>query len=151
MKRMIMFIFLFVGTVMMADAQSRDLNIWSIFETDQVVPSSRKIETRVKGRALSKYRLNYYRSVRIKPTADEAATIYALFRKDWGDNPNYKIYGSGSFENICLMLPRQGKDNRFVCLVRRGSKRHIQELTLIYMEGSISSINELKSLIGKSE
>lgn len=151
MKRILMVIFLFVVTALMVDAQSRDLNIWSIFETDQVVPSSRKIETRVKGRALSKYRLNYYRSVRMKPSADEAASIYALFKKDWGDNPNYKIYGSSSFENICLMLPRQGKDNRFMCLVRKGTKRHIQELTLIYLEGSVSSINELKSLIGKSE
>lgn len=151
MNRIIIVIAIWLGSVLAANAQSRTLNIWSVFETDQVVPTNRKIETRVKGKALSKYRLHYYRSVRMKPSVEEANTIYALFDKDRGDNPNYKIYESAAYENICLMLPKQGKENRFVCLVRKGTRKHIKEMTLIYMEGSVNSIQELKALIGKSE
>ena len=66
-----LFIYILLTMVSTAvNAQSANLKVNQIF-TGKVIPLERMVVTKVKGRALSKYGLNYYRSARFVASRKE--------------------------------------------------------------------------------
>ena len=59
-----MIIMTWLITIATAQAQS-GLNVSPLFE-GKIIPTQRMVETRVKGKMLSKYQLTFFRSVRFK-------------------------------------------------------------------------------------
>ena len=55
---------------------------------------------------------------------------------------NYSSEKSRSKETLMLQLPKQGNQNRFLCY-----KRNNEEVTVIYMEGTLNSLDTLRELI----
>jgi hypothetical protein len=55
---------------------------------------------------------------------------------------NYSSGKSHSRETLMLQLPKQGNQNRFLCY-----KRNNDEVTVIYMEGTLNSLDTLRELI----
>lgn len=107
-----------------------------------VVPQKQMVEVKVKGRALSEYRLNFYHSVRFTATKPQKATIDALVAAD-------RRSAKGTEErnaSTILTLPQRGKTNRFLCYLTKQKGRAVVT-TLAYMEGSVSNIDELRRLI----
>ena len=64
MKRVLLIIVAWLSIVVTAGAQS-GLNIEPLF-AGKIIPQQRMVETRVKGKMLSKYQLTFFRSVRFK-------------------------------------------------------------------------------------
>ena len=64
MRQILIIIITWLLTFATAQAQS-GLNVAPLFE-GKIIPQQRMVETRVRGKMLSKYQLNYFRSVRFK-------------------------------------------------------------------------------------
>ena len=130
-----------------ANAQS-GLNIEPLF-AGKIIPQQRMVETRVKGKMLSKYQLTLFRSVRFQANnKQEINRVHDLIELDIKKNPgfaygeNYSSKKSHSKETYMLQLPKQGSQNRFLCY-----KRNKEEITVIYMEGTLNSLSTLRELI----
>lgn len=124
------------------------LNISPLFE-GKIVPQQRMVETRVKGKMLSKYQLTFFRSVRFQADSKQEITrVRDLIELDNKKNPgfayaeNYSNEKSHSKETLMLQLPKQGSQNRFLCYKRKG-----EEVVVIYMEGTLNSLETLRELI----
>ena len=147
MKRVLMIITACFSMLMSVEAQS-GLHISPLFE-GKIIPQQRMVETRVKGKMLSKYQLTLFRSVRFNAnTKQEIAHIHDLIELDKKQNQvhpyseNYSSKKSRSKETLMLQLPKTDKHNRFLCY-----KRNNDEITVIYMEGTLSSLDTLRELI----
>ena len=137
-------------------AQS-NMNISDLFE-GKVVPASQMVETRIRGKAISQYKLTYFHSVRFK--ADEALVkrVDHLAVKDFvNDSEKLKdrkpdsrgfyhsnslkvANGKKSFTQMYELEPH-GSTNRYLCY-----KVVDDVMTVIYLEGSVSSLDELKKI-----
>ena len=147
MKRVLLIIVAWLSIVVTAGAQS-GLNIEPLF-AGKIIPQQRMVETRVKGKILTKYQLTYFRSVRFKANnKQEINRVHDLIELDIKKNPgfaygeNYSSKKSHSKETFMLQLPKQGSQNRFLCY-----KRNKEEITVIYMEGTLNSLSTLRELI----
>ena len=147
MKRVLLIIVAWLSIVVTAGAQS-GLNIEPLF-AGKIIPQQRMVETRVKGKMLTKYQLTYFRSVRFKANnKQEINHVHDLIELDIKKNPgfaygeNYSSKKSHSKETFMLQLPKQGNQNSFLCY-----KRNNEEVTVIYMEGTLNSLETLRELI----
>ena len=147
MKRVLLIIVAWLSIVVTAGAQS-GLNIEPLF-AGKIIPQQRMVETRVKGKMLTKYQLTYFRSVRFKANnKQEINRVHDLIELDIKKNPgfaygeNYSSKKSHSKETFMLQLPKQGSQNRFLCY-----ERNKEEITVIYMEGTLNSLSTLRELI----
>ena len=144
---MLIIIITWLLTIATAQAQN-GLSVSPLFE-GKVIPTQRMVETRVKGKMLSKYQLNFFRSVRFKANnKQEINSVHDMVEQDMKKYPGYMYadnYSSGkshSRETLMLQLPKQGNQNRFLCY-----KRNNDEVTVIYMEGTLNSLDTLRELI----
>lgn len=147
MKRVLMIFMACFWMLLSANAQS-GLNIEPLF-AGKIIPQQRMVETRVKGKMLSKYQLTFFRSVRFKANnKQEINRVHDLIELDIKKNPgfaygeNYSSKKSNSKETFMLQLPKQDNHNRFLCY-----KRNKEEITVIYMEGTLNSLETLRELI----
>lgn len=147
MKRVLMIFMACFWMLLSANAQS-GLNIEPLF-AGKIIPQQRMVETRVKGKMLSKYQLTFFRSVRFKANnKQEINRVRDLIELDTKENPgfaygeNYSSKKSNSKETFMLQLPKQDNHNRFLCY-----KRNNEEITVIYMEGTLNSLSTLRELI----
>lgn len=118
----------------------------------RIIPQERMVETRVRGKSLEKYHLTFYRSLRMNVTPEECTQLGQLLDKDKAvsidlrshrDNPHsWKTY-------TCKMqLPPSGGKSRYLCYREQWNARHDQcEVTVIYMEGTVSSLEQLEKLL----
>ena len=147
MKRVLMIFMACFWMLLSANAQS-GLNIEPLF-AGKIIPQQRMVETRVKGKMLSKYQLTFFRSVRFKANnKQEINRVHDLIELDIKKNPgfaygeNYSSKKSNSKETFMLQLPKQDNHNRSLCY-----KRNNEEITVIYMEGTLNSLETLRELI----
>ena len=147
MKRVLVMMIALFSMLITVEAQS-GLNIEPLF-AGKIIPQQRIVETRVKGKMLSKYQLSLFRSVRFKANNKQEITrvhdLIELDKKKYSDNTyseNYSSTKSRSKETLMLQLPKEGNHNRFLCY-----KRNNEEVTVIYMEGMLNSLDTLRELI----
>lgn len=144
MKRRIIFALLALLLPLFALAQ-KGLHANAAF-TGQIVPQDQTVEVKVRGRALSAYRLTFYHSVRFNANAQQKNTMDNLVEKDKAQATGTELRRKGHTSSLILCLPPQGRTHRYLCYLTNGSKGH-WSITLVYMEGSVSSIDELRKLI----
>ncbi|MBR5062134.1 MAG: hypothetical protein IKX24_08345 [Prevotella sp.] len=150
-KRALILLFLIMSSLAMYSQQGLRIN--ALFE-GKIVPAKKMVETRVRGRSISKYKLSYFRSVRFKADDETFRKIDHLASQDFADDSNQfkdrSPYSSGTmrmvnqkktFTQMYELAPRNGT-NRYLCYKLVGDV-----ITVIYMEGSLSSPEELKKLL----
>ena len=155
MKRLLLSLsFVIIHLSSMAQA---DLKINALFE-GRVIPQERMVETRVRGRTLAKYQLTYYRSVRFNATEEEAGRLLKMVEADGrghfatGSNKTGKtMFGREHSVTFKAQVRKQGDKNCFLCYQAwwRGSTPE-REVTVIYMEGSVKSLEQLEELLNKN-
>ena len=142
--RKLLFTLTFLAGFLTASAQT-GLKINDLFQ-GRIIPQDRLIETRVRGKTLEKYQLNYYRSLRFTATETESKRLRELVDND----------ARGRFVNISetnhsythkMQVPPQNGKNRFLCYREEWAKRGDHEVTVIYMEGTVGSLEELEELL----
>lgn len=143
MKLRITIIIAMLLLAMGTHAQS-DLAVGSVFNK-KVIPQKEMVETSVRASSLSRYRLTYYHSLRFTPEAQEAATVRRLFSQDARQaTGNYTLKKGRHHSKTIISLPPKNGKHRYLALIEQR-----KEMTLVYMEGSVSSIKELRDLLEK--
>ena len=139
-----MIMMMLVSCQMVALAQ-KGLHIESLF-AGKVVPQERMVETRVRGRSLSKYGLTYFHSLRFSMKDKEQKEIRRLLKQDLEGRPEQDYETSSDYENykVFLQLPPQGSTKRMLCY-----KEYYEQVLVIYMEGPEASFKTLEKLSNK--
>ena len=121
-----------LGLLAFAAHAQQGLSVNSLFQ-GKVVPRENMVEVRVKGRAISKYGLEFYRSVRFNATDGKTATGPEQTKRN-------------GTVTLIMTLPRQGDLYRYLCYLTL-RKGRTAVLTVVYMEGKVASVAELRKLI----
>ncbi len=145
MKRIVL-LSLFVACQLLAVAQ-KELHIGPLFE-GKIVPQEKMVETRVRGRSLSKYGLTYFRSLRFTPNTKDEKTIRQLLKQDMDERSveNYRIEKDADKDiyQVFLELPPQGDKKRMLCF-----KQQYEKMLFIYLEGPEASFKSLEKMSNK--
>lgn len=113
----------------------------------KVVPQDQMVEVKVRGRALSKYRLSFYHSVRFNASVQQKNEIDNLIEYDRQQAVSVEQRNKGKKTSLIMSLQPRGNTKRYLCFLTSGSGK-CRAITLVYMEGSVTSIDELRKLIG---
>ena len=118
----------------------------------RIIPQERLIETRVRGKTLEKYRLTYYRSVRLSVNSEESLLLHQLLGKDSARSIDMRSYRKSAHRwdtwTCKLQMPPSGRKNCYLCYQEQRNRQHDKcEVTVIYMEGSVASMEELEELL----
>ena len=118
----------------------------------RIIPQERMVETRVRGKSLEKYQLTYYRSLRLNVTDNEAGQLRQLLGQDADRSIDMRTCRKNPHRwdtwTCKLQMPTEGSKNRFLCFQEVWNKKHDQcEVTVIYMEGTVGSLEELEELL----
>lgn len=146
MNRIILLmLFTIYYTLFTASAQS-GLNVNQLFE-GKIIPQEQMVETRVKGKMLSKYQLTFFRSVRFEADKSQIQRIHQLVEQDLKaagvhSSENWSSQKSHSKETLMMQLPQKNGQNRYLSYKRKDG-----EVTVVYMEGPLSSLDKLKEIL----
>ena len=110
-----------------------------------VVPKNKMVEVKVRGRAMSKYGLTFYHSVRFRANQNTTKRILQLVTQDAQNAASTEHRDKGSEHSFILSMPNHGGTHRYLCFLYGGKKN--VDVTLVYMEGRVASIDELRKLI----
>ncbi len=116
-----------------------------VFNGD-VVSRDKMVEVKVRGRAISKYGLTFYHSVRFAANGSQFTTISNLVAQDRRQANSTEERSNGHQKSLILSMPSHGNTHRYLCFMYDGHKNRYN-ITLVYMEGRVSSIDELRKLI----
>ncbi|MCR5131431.1 MAG: DUF6108 family protein [Prevotella sp.] len=128
------------------------MHISALFE-GKIVPKRQMVETRISGKAVSKYKLTFFHSVRFKADDDLVKRVDHLAAADFvANSEKFKQrepensamrkneHGRKTFTQMYELAP-QGNSHRFLCF-----KVVNDTMTVIYLEGWITSLDELKKI-----
>ena len=116
-------------TAVLAAMAQQGLAVDKVFK-GSIVPLEQMVETRVRGKDIAKYQLSYFRSLRFGATPAQTEEIFSLVEKDEHQ------------ESV-----RSGSDSPGVCVkARKISSKH-NEVILIYMEGTLNSLEKLGEIL----
>ena len=140
-RRIIVFIAIIISALG-AYAQ-QGLHVNEIF-TGKIVPLRHGVEIKIKGKAVSKYKLSYYHSFKFVASQQQSEEMKELISRDspvqeWKNRQGKKL------TRIVQFAPAD-KHNRFLCYLSQEKKSGI-EVTVIYMEGWAKDIFEPRNLI----
>ena len=141
MKRAI-FLSLMVFMTFVLRAQS-DLQVYPLFE-GKIIPQERMVVTRIKGMMMQEYRLSLFHSVVFDGTEEEATRVSRLIERE--EHIASSDYQSKKVKTLKRQLPAKKGKNRFLCF-KSNNKSKGCHVVVIYMEGSLSSLNELEKIL----
>ena len=152
MKRLLLIIAMMTPLLMAGQASAQaGLKMNDLFE-GRVIPQQRMVETRVRGKSLEKYQLSYYRSLRLNVTDEECGQLRQLLGQDAEQSIDMRTSRKNPHRwdtwTCKLQMPSAAGKNRYVCYQEQFDKQHEKcELTVIYMEGSVDSLEKLEELL----
>lgn len=135
-------------------AAQTGLKINELFE-GRIIPQEKMVETRVRGKTLAKYQLTYYRSVRFTATEQEAERLLQMVEDDGkghfasgSDRSQKTVFGKEHNITFKTQVRKLGDKNCFLCYQAhwRGNTSE-REVTVIYMEGPVKSLEQLEELL----
>ncbi|MBR1547514.1 MAG: hypothetical protein IJ637_02160 [Prevotella sp.] len=145
MKRII--ILLAITVCQLSAMAQKDLHIGALFD-GKIVAQDKMVETRVRGRSLSKYGLTYFRSLRFSPNSKEEKTIKQLLKEDMEEQTveNYRSRedDDNALYQVFIELPPQGDKKRMLCY-----KQHFEKVLVIYLEGPQATFKTLEKMTNK--
>ena len=147
MKR-ICIILMMLHAVLLLHAQ-QGLPIDKLFQ-GQIIPQERMMETKVRGKMIAKYQLSYLHSLRFNASPTETRAIMALVdlgNPAMGSMQEKSTMSTNTTESLMVRLDPQGKLNRYLCakVNKKNSKK--SEMVVIYMEGTLSSLEKMKEIL----
>ncbi|MBQ7420939.1 MAG: hypothetical protein IJV27_02155 [Prevotella sp.] len=140
MKRLLIILIMFICTIQ-ATAQ-RGLHVNELFE-GHIINQERMVEIQVRGKAISKYGLTFFRSLRFKASKEEAHHIETIIMKDVDEQTASTLKRIGNLSTgLNVQLPPQGLTKRLLCY-----KYAAKEVLIIYLEGPDAVPETLGKLI----
>ena len=139
------FLTIVLGLLALVGHAQQGLSVNALF-TGKIVPREEMVEVRVKGRAISKYGLQFYHSVRFKANEQQRKTADELVERDRKLATGTEQTNRKGTATLIMSLPQQHGLYRYLCYLTQ-VKGRLATVTVVYMEGSVASIAELRKLI----
>ncbi len=137
-----------MATLMMQAQKGLPIN--KLFEGG-IVAQDKMVETRVKGKEIAKYQLSYFRSLRFEAVNQEVEEMRHLLESDTHQDLYLRIDKPSKTMTIMVQYAPKGQQNRFVCMKVKRSNKTVKDVTVIYMEGRVGSIEKLQELLNNQK
>ena len=132
-----------------AQAQ-QGLNVGALFDGKVVTKAQMRdaevVEVKVKGRALSKYNLDFYRSYGFQATPEQKAKVDEMVERDRQNAVSSETTRKDGGTTVILTMTPDGPVNRFLCYIAKHNGKRTT-LNVVYMEGRVRNTGELRRLI----
>ena len=145
MKQLLM-TFLFLLAAGHAAAQ-QGLAINELF-SGNIIPKKRMVETRVRGRMLTDYKMSMFRSVKCKVSKEELEKINAAVHRDMASYKTTECMGDeryGRSSTLMVQLAAKGKTYCYICQKTEAEGKQ-WVVTVIYIESTVKTLSELKKM-----
>lgn len=130
---------------LLAARAQQGLHVNQLFQ-GRIVAREHMVEVKVRGRDISRYNLDFYHSVRCNPTLEQLKLVRDLAAKDAEAALSSEHVVRNDVSTTILSLSPSGATNRYLCVVEKRKGKQIT-LTVVYMEGKVKNIDELRKLI----
>ena len=154
MKNLIALLFVIMANIIPMHAQ-QGLHVNALFK-GEIIPKEQMMETSVRGKMIAKYQLSFFHSLRFYANSDEQKVIEQLVAKDCEGKDSYeKATNNKIMKKISkvstemVKLDSQEGKNRYLCY-KATTYKHKSEIVIIYMEGSLTSITQLKTILNNA-
>lgn len=140
MRPILLFIITLLATVSPLQAQD-GLATNQAFQGG-IVPREELVEVKVKGQPIRKYDLTLYHSIQFQADGVQQKKVEALVETDQKTAIGSEVTFRNTRKTTILQLPARANINRFLCYICEPDK-----VTLVYMEGHVKNIKQLKKAI----
>ena len=148
MTRILTTIIMLIVSLAMQAQQGLPIN--KLFAGD-IVPQNEMVETRIKGKEIAKYQLSYFRSLRFEAGKSDVEQIRALLETGKHQDMYFRSDKPSKSLTIMVQFMPQGQLNRFACMKVRNTNKTIENVTVIYMEGRLDSLEKLQGIINNQK
>ena len=128
-------------------AAQQGLAINDLF-SGNIIPRERMVETRIRGRMLTDYKMSLFRSVKCKVSKEELEKINAVLQKDMVAYKTTECIADerhGRSTTLMVQLAKKGKTYSYIC-----QKAEVEGkqwvVTVIYIESTVKTLAELKKM-----
>ena len=113
-----------------------------------IIPRERMVETRVRGRMLTDYKMSLFRSVKCKVSKEELEKINAAVQRDvtsYKTTESMDDQRNGRSSTLMVQLAKKGNTYCYIC--RKAEAEGKQwVVTVIYIESTVKSLSELRKM-----
>lgn len=113
-----------------------------------IIPRERMVETRVRGRMLTDYKMSLFRSVKCKVSKEELEKINAAVKRDMASYKTTESIGDerhGRSSTLMVQLATKGNTYCYICQKAEAEGKQ-WVVTVIYIESTVKTIAELKKM-----
>ena len=113
-----------------------------------IIPRERMVETRVRGRMLTDYKMSLFRSVKCKVSKEELEKINAAVKRDMASYKTTESIGDerhGRSSTLMVQLAAKGNTYCYICQKAEAEGKQ-WVVTVIYIESTVKTIAELKKM-----
>lgn len=113
-----------------------------------IIPRERIVETRVRGRMLTDYKMSLFRSVKCKVSKEELEKINAAVHRDMTSYKTTECIGDerhGRSSTLMVQLAAKGNTYCYICQKAEAEGKQ-WVVTVIYIESTVKTITELKKM-----
>ena len=145
MRQLLMTLLLLLTTGHVAAQQGLAIN--ELF-SGSIIPKERMVETRVRGRMLTDYKMSLFRSVKCKVSKEELEKINAVVQRDMASYKTTESIGDerhGRTSTLMVQLALKGKTYCYICQKTEAVGKE-WVVTLIYIESTVKSLSELRKM-----
>ena len=106
------------------------------------------VETRVRGRMLTDYKMSLFRSVKCKVSKEELEKINAAVKRDMASYKTTESIGDerhGRSSTLMVQLAAKGNTYCYICQKAEAEGKQ-WVVTVIYIESTVKTIAELKKM-----
>lgn len=139
-------ILLFLLTTGHAAAQ-QGLAINELF-SGNIIPKERMVETRIRGRMLTDYKMSLFRSLKCKVNKEELDKINALVQQDIASYKTTEYLADERHKRSTTLMVQLAKKGKTYCYICQKSESEGKQwvVTLIYIESTLGTLSELKKM-----
>ena len=113
-----------------------------------IIPRERMVETRVRGRMLTDYKMSLFRSVKCKVSKEELEKINAAVHRDMTSYKTTECIGDerhGRSSTLMVQLAAKGNTYCYICQKTEAEGKQ-WAVTVIYIESTVKSLSELRKM-----
>lgn len=113
-----------------------------------IIPKERMVETRVRGRMLTDYKMSLFRSVKCKVSQEELEKINAAVQRDVDSYKTMEHITDEHHKHSTTMMVQLAKKGKTCCYICQKAEAVGKQwmVTVIYIESTVKSLSELKKM-----
>ncbi len=146
MKQLLTILLFFLATGHAVAQQGLAIN--ELF-SGNIIPKERMVETRIRGRMLTDYKMSLFRSVKCKVSKEELDKINALVQQDIASYKTTEYLADERHKRsttLMVQLAKKGKTYCYICQKAESDGKKQWVVTLIYIESTLGTLSELKKM-----